>query len=461
LNKTVKEATRDLKMKVTELNDQLKTQEEEYKMKVTELNSLLKTQDDEFAEPGEDGYEAYAHRNFLQASNLVLQLAFVHPLKKGGLEPVYQEVLESVKNMSTSLSIVTSLQQELIADKKTLSFENNLSMENLLTACQWLGVKVNPENNQGEIEYLGNLGNDIYESKKEEGFNQNVVSLILSTVKALHEGISNAGAQCPMQVVPAVGLPALEQPQKEVNTQDIDEDSEHELWMAISAKKKHANPKDIFADNSDESDRDEMAMVNELADRAASKRTTKPAAKETTSERDEMAMVDEMANSAASKETTKPAAKEMTKPAAKEMTKQAAKATTEETTKQAAKETEKTTKAVRASPTKKPAAKETTKQAAKATTEETTKQAAKATEKTTKAVRASPTKKPAAKETTKQAAKATTEETTKQAAKETEKTTKAVRASPTKKSKDTSTPLKRPPSSPPPSSSRTQRRRKS
>jgi hypothetical protein len=35
LNKTVKEATRDLKMKVTELNDQLKTQEEEYKMKVT------------------------------------------------------------------------------------------------------------------------------------------------------------------------------------------------------------------------------------------------------------------------------------------------------------------------------------------------------------------------------------------------------------------------------------------
>jgi hypothetical protein len=161
------------------------------------------------ARTGFEGFEEFVHEKFLYASKHALDLAFAHPRDaEHQLQPVYQEVLESVKLMSTCVSIVTSLQQELIADKQTLVFDEDLSISDLLNTLQRLGVKCG--DGGGLIQYLGD--DDNYDSKKtKEGFSDNVLELILQTIKAFHKGIAECGEQCPMHVVTAnqsVGLPA-------------------------------------------------------------------------------------------------------------------------------------------------------------------------------------------------------------------------------------------------------------
>jgi hypothetical protein len=83
------------------------------------------------------------HEQFVQASNMVLQLI---NMGNGNVHEHYPMILESIKNMSISLSIVTGLQQLLIEDNETLSITNQdneqCDIESILSEVQNFLCKV-------------------------------------------------------------------------------------------------------------------------------------------------------------------------------------------------------------------------------------------------------------------------------------------------------------------------------
>jgi hypothetical protein len=69
----------------------------------------------------EQELDVTVHEKFVKASNMVLQMI---NMGNGKVHEHYPMILESIKNMSISLSIVTGLQQSLIQHNETLSITN-------------------------------------------------------------------------------------------------------------------------------------------------------------------------------------------------------------------------------------------------------------------------------------------------------------------------------------------------
>jgi hypothetical protein len=61
------------------------------------------------------------HDKFVEASNMVLQLI---TMGQGQVHDHYPQILESIKNVSTAVAIITSLQQSMLAHNYTLSIPN-------------------------------------------------------------------------------------------------------------------------------------------------------------------------------------------------------------------------------------------------------------------------------------------------------------------------------------------------
>jgi DNA polymerase III gamma/tau subunit len=207
------------------------------------------------------------------------------------LEPDFQEVLESIKHMSTCVAILTSLQQELIADKRTL-VNQDVTISDLLEAFQRLGTKVGTDG-QGVIKYLG----DDDDSKENEGFSDNVLGMTLKIFKGFHEGIAQAGKQCPMQVVAAnkcLGLPVHEGKfatlWHDTDHESSDEDDEPSDKDRESSDEDD-EPSDKDRESSEEDDKNAMKP-------ASSEETNKPTAAQSISADKEKAVTGMMQLSA-------------------------------------------------------------------------------------------------------------------------------------------------------------------
>jgi hypothetical protein len=91
----------------------------------------------------EQELDVTVHEKFVKASNMVLQMI---NMGNGKVHEHYPMILESIKNMSISLSIVTGLQQSLIQHNETLSITNKdneqCDIENILSEVQNFLCKV-------------------------------------------------------------------------------------------------------------------------------------------------------------------------------------------------------------------------------------------------------------------------------------------------------------------------------
>jgi hypothetical protein len=208
--------------------------------------------------------EEEVHSSFQKASNDFLQLL------GNASAPYYPEVLESVKNISASLLILSSIQQELIARNQTLVVPATGSIDDVVNALQRvrLNVAYGQEDGEAQGKYLTKA--EDYESVCQEGYGKDPLSMCIDAAKQVEPLVievisrdckSNVNDQITIgensnQKFPS--LPARDGPFAELWKKPEEEEEEDASPEKVElAKKKKARKKA-------EKEQTELAKENEL-----------------------------------------------------------------------------------------------------------------------------------------------------------------------------------------------------
>ena len=141
-----------------------------------------------------DDFLAGVHQAFFKVCTNVLKLIQCPPhVSPDNREianvlhlPTYDRILESVKFMSMSVLMVSSMQQHLIANKQILDFScRSPDIAEVLDTLQRVQIRPPPRSGKGQLAVAHAKNDDDFESKKKDGYMTNPLALVVKNVENL------------------------------------------------------------------------------------------------------------------------------------------------------------------------------------------------------------------------------------------------------------------------------------